>query len=278
MRFALILLTALIVSSPRTHGAETSGTKGNADVSHSCSSTVVVQQSSPPQRQAPQQQPQPWYHNWHRWIVWFWPPIWSNWALVAAAVWAGCIALGTLQKIEEQTEATKGATEATRDAAKAALLNAQATINADRAWVMVDIEWQVGSHIFRTEGTEGNSTGIFVNFICRNEGKSFAQITEKGYVFKIVQTLPQEPDFTKIDIFHHASEYVRPDSATDPYQLSGIMCNGHLNSSNMMVLYGRAKYRDVYGEHETRFGYLITGMGDLDRFPVSSYPEYNKHT
>jgi hypothetical protein len=165
----------------------------------------------------------------------------------------------------------------TRRAANAALLNAEAVIKAERAWVMIDIEWQVGVHILKSEGTKGNSTAIFVNFICRNEGKSFAQITEKGYVFQIVQTLPQEPEFSQIDIFHHASEYISPDSSTVPYQLHGIT-GGHLKSSNMMVLYGRVKYTDVYGEHETRFAYQITDMGNLDRFPVSSYPEYNKHT
>jgi hypothetical protein len=45
-----------------------------------------------------------------------------------------------------------------------------------------------------------------------------------------------------------------------------------------MVLYGRVKYTDVFGEHESRFGYLITGMGTLDRLPASSYPEYNRYT
>jgi hypothetical protein len=44
------------------------------------------------------------------------------------------------------------------------------------------------------------------------------------------------------------------------------------------VIYGRVKYRDVYGEHETRFGYLVTSMDNLDRLPASDYPQYNKHT
>jgi hypothetical protein len=33
----------------------------------------------------------------------FWPPSWSNWALVVAAIWAGRIALKTLSTIQEQT-------------------------------------------------------------------------------------------------------------------------------------------------------------------------------
>src|SRR5207249_3477984 len=122
------------------------------------------------------------------------------------------------------------------------------------SWVMVDIEWQIGTRILeavtgKDKDSTTDSTAIYVNYVCRNAGKSFAQITEKGYVFKIVsivpeKPLPQEPDFSGIDIFHHASEYVAPDAAAEPYQLPGITCNGHRKFNNMMVIYGYAKYMD----------------------------------
>lgn len=186
------------------------------------------------------------------------------------------------QAAKNAAEAAQKSADAARDSAIAMRASVDAMIKSERAWVMVDIQWQVGPRIFAgdsmVDGQVIQDTGIFVNFICRNEGKSFAQIIEKGYVLKIVSVLPQEPDFSDIDIFHYASEYIGAGAASEPYKLSGIQCQGRRKPDNMMVMYGRVKYRDIYGEHETRFGYIITGMGNLDRLPTSSYPEYNKHT
>jgi hypothetical protein len=152
-----------------------------------------------------------------------------------------------------------------------------ATVNSERSWIMIDIEWQKGAHIFDGTNDKGmQNTGIYVDYVCRNMGKAFAQITDKGYVLKIVTTLPQEPDFNSIDDFYHATEYLAPDSESR-YLLSGISCVGS-RRNRLIVLYGRAKYRDVYGEHETRFGYLVTSMGNLDRLAATDYPQYNKHT
>lgn len=162
--------------------------------------------------------------------------------------------------------------------------NGDALINGARAWLMVDIEWQDGKHILESNEGEGTEkTTIFAECRCRNEGKSFAQITEKGYVCKIISTdmpkmLPQEPDFSDIDLFHHACEYTAPNSAAEPYKLE-ITSDGRRKHNRAMVLYGRVKYRDVYGkDYETRFGYFITGMGNLERMAAESYPEYNSHT
>jgi hypothetical protein len=171
----------------------------------------------------------------------------------------------------------KSQTAATRESAGFMRATVETMIKAERAWVMVDIDWQPGPHLSEGDGSDGRNTSIFVNCVCRNLGKSFAQLVEKSYVFQIMHTLPREPDFNNTNVFHHASEYVAPDSATEPYRLSPL-CNGHRKSGHMMVLYGRVKYRDVYGEHETRFGYQITTMGNLERVPVGSYPKYNEHT
>jgi hypothetical protein len=48
--------------------------------------------------------------------------------------------------------------------------------------------------------------------------------------------------------------------------------------ANVMLLYGRTDYRDVYGEHQTIFGYMISPNGDLVRLPHDTFPEYNKNT
>jgi hypothetical protein len=187
----------------------------------------------------------------------------------------------------EATTIAQATASATVKHAEAAVRSADALVATQQSYVMVDIDWQIGTHILegtggKTKETESKSTSIYVVCSCRNEGKSFAQITEKGYVFKNAslderRALPQIPDFKDIEIFHHASEYVIPNAAAEPYQFSA-MCSGHRNSNSLMVIYGYVKYRDIFGKHETRFGYLITGMGQLDRLPTSSYPEYNRHT
>src|SRR5579864_1302948 len=38
------------------------------------------------------------------WPDWFWPPQWSNWALVIVAAWAAYVAIRTLKAMERQVE------------------------------------------------------------------------------------------------------------------------------------------------------------------------------
>jgi hypothetical protein len=41
-------------------------------------------------------------------------------------------------------------------------------INSERSWVMVDIEWEKGAHIFESTEQDGlQNTGIYVNYICQ---------------------------------------------------------------------------------------------------------------
>jgi hypothetical protein len=139
-------------------------------------------------------------------------PVLSNWPLIAVAIWGILVARSTLKVVERQavsmrrqTTHLKNSVIQSRDAAQAARKSADALISSERAWVIAEIEWQQGAHIFEGSGTDGESTGIYVDFICVNQGRSFAQVVEKGYVFKIVDVLPAEPDFSDIDIFHYAS-------------------------------------------------------------------------
>jgi hypothetical protein len=191
MRFALLLLTALLLPSPGAHGAEAKNSQTQTCISPPCTCTAIVQPPIPPQEHDPQQQPQNWYKNWHRGIVWFWPPIWSNWALVVAAVWAGCIALSTLRKIEEQTEATKEAAEATRESiphqaasAKAAALNARAIMNAERAWVLVDVR-QPSEDDMKIAEIPDRREGLGIGFNFKNHGRTVARIKD-SYIRAII--------------------------------------------------------------------------------------------
>lgn len=179
--------------------------------------------------------------------------------------------------LDRQAIAAEQAAKAATESADAAKKSADALIAVERALVMVDFVSHSETRLLQSRGTQGDSTCIFVTCICANQGRSMAQIIEKGYVFKIVTTLPPEPDFHNIDVFHRGCEYVKPNDVSQDNALSPI-CAGHRSSDTMMVLYGRVKYRDQFGERETRFGYQITGMNSLERLPATSYPEYNKHT
>lgn len=201
------------------------------------------------------------------------PPHWYK----SPEWWLVILGFPTLAVLMWQAIVMNAATKAARDSANAALVSAKAFTDAERAWIITEIAWQAGPHILEGDGTEGKSTGVFVTYTCHNLGKSFAQVTEKGYVFKIVNSLSPEPDFSEMDVFHYAAEYVKSGESTVPYKLTPI-CKGHRRPDSLMVIYGKVKYRDVFGEHETRFGYSISGMGNLERLPGDSYKNYNQHT
>jgi hypothetical protein len=67
--------------------------------------------------------------NWYERIckqVWpplwgaFFPPVWSNWALVIIAIWAACVTVGTFKNIESQTKAAITSADAANQSAKVA--------------------------------------------------------------------------------------------------------------------------------------------------------------
>ncbi|HYB91917.1 MAG TPA: hypothetical protein VEC38_12830 [Candidatus Binataceae bacterium] len=60
------------------------------------------------------------------WQAWFWPPNWSNWALVVVAIIAACIAVRTLKEIARQSRTATINTRIAARAANAAKLSADA--------------------------------------------------------------------------------------------------------------------------------------------------------
>lgn len=178
-----------------------------------------------------------------------------------------------------QTIVTRSSANAARDAAIAARENALAVTNAERAWIMVDIEpfqnWIVNLTHMNTE-----LIGINVLCKCKNEGKSIAWITEKwAKVVTITEMIPPVPDFTDRErIFQRAVEPIaagKNDGGGQRLFFDPPNTHAHRKA---MLLYGYVKYRTIFGaDGETRFGYIITPMDNLERLPAE-YPEYNKNT
>lgn len=104
-----------------------------------------------------------------RWAEAFWPATFSNWALVIVGTIAGGLAWRTLNQIKDQARSG-------RDAATAALLNAQAVINAERAWILAQLESDTNLPGPICLTNHPPETTAVLKLICRNEGKSPAWI------------------------------------------------------------------------------------------------------
>jgi hypothetical protein len=167
---------------------------------------------------------------------------------------------------------------------KVSQAQAAALVNSERAWVMVDVEWDSDKwadrqpHVLEGSGTGGDTTGIYVVLTCRNEGRSPAWIEEKRARFQIVDVLPDTPDLTTAEFIQAVPEPIGigkalPHTNHISWQAIGT---GHEGFGKMMVVYGVVKYRDIFDRpRETTFGYRITPSRELVR--LEGKREYNKH-
>lgn len=173
------------------------------------------------------------------------------------------VSVKTMKKISEQSRIAG-------DAAAAARLSADASVNAERAWVTIDLQ----SDVLTPLSTHNNKTSFHATCLCTNSGKTPAVVLENRFVFKATaNALPEHPDLTNADVFYHGTivlnageeqEYaVRPE------------CDGTRLAT---ALYGRVRYKDVFSSQirETYFAFQITPLGAIDRLP--GYPEYNRLT
>ena len=181
-----------------------------------------------------------------------------------ALVIVGLIGIGLALRTVKATETT----------AKAALLNAKALIKSERAWVMVDIEWQHGvSKVINFDSAIGSS--IRVKCICKNEGNAPAWVLQKRCWLTFVNQIPEVPDFRFMDIFDREPQSLAKNQFTE-YKLNPAS-NGQSCPTNTLIFYGFVTYKDTFGvDRETRFGYIVTKIGGLSRIP--DRPQYNQHT
>lgn len=199
----------------------------------------------------------------------WWDVAWSTLALVAVGVVTAWIAIRTLADIKKQTRNTE-------IAASAALRNAQAVIDAERAWVMVELGWIPGS-AGRMPGASidrGPHTTVAIRFKYTNEGKTIAWIDEKLACFQIVKDLPKEPDLSVLEMIDAEPEWI------------GSKAGGHLDQAleaageegmvDISVVWGLIRYRDAFGKHETTFGFRIRPDNRFER--IAGLTEYNKTT
>jgi hypothetical protein len=229
--------------------------------------TVNVVQNSPP---APQnaEAAQAESHNWREW---FWPPIWSNWALILVAGFAAAAAFGTLSQIKKQSASTEKAANAARD-------NALAVINAERARILVHVKWprDFASYVESVSWGE-SSYNLFVSVVCRNVGRSVGWIGETHIGLLVAETIPPEVGLSVTTLVE--DDVFRPILADETIESSELEITSPVSPvpGKQVFVYGRVDYKDIFEQDRfTTFGYRL--MKDRRRFERVTLPAYNKHT
>ena len=248
---------------------------------------VVVNQSPPPEKakdpdyQASKVQPQT-NQKWYEWLI---PAVLSflaNLALVGVAIWGVNVAANSLEEVRRQAKATE-------DAATAAKDSAQAVINAERAWVMVDMRFCLGSHLTKITSGDGSiHTAAKVEISLQNCGPTPAWIFEQWVCLEVANFVvmsateyptPQFPQFGKEGKKSSVNYSILPMvKGQEPEKwTTSIDDDGWATDDNgrYVHIYGVVRYRDAFSSlRETYFGYGVWN-GQLERMPSEAY---NHHT
>lgn len=170
---------------------------------------------------------------------WFWPPVWSNWALILVAMLAARIALRTLSVIERQAEAA-------RVAAAAALEEAKAITLSERAYVKM-------SH--RPPGLKpiAASPVYEVHLQVKNFGRTPATVTSVVLAPKILShddPLPTTPEYTPGTGQHIRRIFLVREDEFFTYQHFTILSPDFgliENGTKDLCIYGYVDYMDQFG-------------------------------
>jgi hypothetical protein len=161
---------------------------------------------------------------------------------------------------------------------------AQDTINAliagQRAWVMVDIEFNPTGVVVTSMRGETQIHSIQVKMNYRNDGQTPAWITERrARLFVLTDnTIPEFPDLSKADAIAHGTI---PLSVGQRHGYGNVdtplECPADYSPDAIHLIYGEVRYRTAFnGAGETIFGYRVTrGWDRLERLES---PEWNKNT
>lgn len=215
-------------------------------------------------------------------------------ALLLAAEAAANQARATFHTSEATAELVKAAqktAEIGEATAKSALLNAQALINAERAWVMVDVDFRFGTRPVKLTSGDGSiSTAAEVEVSLRNSGSTPAWVFEQWVRLEVANFVVASVTEYPIPRFPPVGEGGKPKMSQVNYNILPIVkgqeptkWRAHVSDSGWATddnglfvhIYGVVRYRDVSNSlRETYFGYGLW-HGKLDRMPSKAY---NHHT
>ena len=183
---------------------------------------------------------------------------------------------------------TKDAAEATQNsvgmmADQAAILkesvavartSAEGLINSERAWVMVEVQWDGQRSKREVNSADGvTRTSVGVRIICRNEGRSPAWIKQISITLKIHNYISADPTLPTNPSDNFVTFYPLP--VGQGYTKTRIVIGEGWSNTETNLLYGAVMYQDFSGKmRETWFAYVVSDA-ILERFPE---PAYNKNT
>jgi hypothetical protein len=192
---------------------------------------------------------------WHKVIS---PEIIPNWILAAFAIVAAIIALLTLRAIKREEKGVKTIGEAAR-------LNAQAVINAERAWIQVEL----GAPDFRLQTLTGNNGVGVLNWSITNTGRTPARLVEIAARYSLIRSLnriPEEPkyegDLEKIPLY---GKLLAPKESfwsfqeLEPSHITQDDLTTITRGERTLFVYGYVIYLDVFdAHHELGFCYYYS--------------------
>ena len=152
----------------------------------------------------------------------------------------------------------------TKHAARAARDSAEALKNAERAWVMIDIDWCIGrSEKERLQTPDGDLTNIVIALTSRNEGRTPAWISEKRACVVVAKDLPAHPDFSQVDVVQTDVEALGVRCSQGERRLCLLQCT---KRSEHGVETPRDELRDIFG------GLRHSGTPDRSKQKVNAPP------
>jgi len=185
-----------------------------------------------------------------------------------------------------QTVLVKRSTAIAQLAARAALANAESVINAERAWIMVDVMFIEGG-LVKITNILGDSTAAKVRILLTNCGSSPAWIFEQYVILEVLPHViasgeqypsPNFPNVGEGKLMKANYQIIPIIKGQSPEYWDGFLTSPGWPSENdwrFAYIYGVIRYRDPFSTlRETFFGYSVRN-GSLERIPNEAY---NKHT
>lgn len=183
------------------------------------------------------------------------------------------------QAAKQNAEAAQINAAASQSNALAASTTASALINTERAWVLIDIQWHASRAFFaRVNDNTGNeNTGIYIDLLCINEGRSPAWIVEQRIRAEVTNSPSFDPRLDESDTQFVESN--QPIAAKQKHLTEWRLFAKGWNNRDVYV-YGVVKYRDIFTfppqkPRETWFGFLVSASGGIGRMLA---PSYNRNT
>jgi len=296
MRLFVTVLLLLSFPSPSTGNKQQSKTQENQDAAAPATAptspvTVVISQP-PAEPQTPGAQANSQYP-----YEWFWPPVWSNWALVIAAAIAATAAIHTLRAIDNQVVEMRKTGEQTdklikENIAQSASLERSVAETARSASAMEGVskslEITAKSSAESVEGLRqqmrayvgtaiggaayqdrAQNTRFMASPWLTNHGFTPAhKVRHKSKAAILAVPLPSDFDYP-VPAVYVGETIMQPrqqnqiNIIVDDFINDADIANAKASNGSGLYVWGTIEYEDIFGDvHCTRFCQLLTWLPD----------------